>query len=85
MGCGGEPDQFSCDDGSVMRLRHAVAWNRKADGEIVWCFTRHNTKPDPFARMDRTLCGQYVMFRGGSAKLEEPTCPDCLAKLRKNK
>lgn len=87
MGCDGEPNRFSCDDGSVMKLRHAVAWNRSSVGEKagkeLWCFTYRNMKPSEDAVSDRTLCGRYVSFRSGSAKLKEPTCPDCLKKLRK--
>jgi hypothetical protein len=74
---------------SKLRLRHAVAWNRRdigeKPGEAIWCFTFRDWKPDPEAMADRTLCGHTITFRIGSAKLEKPTCPDCIKKLEEKR
>ena len=44
----------------------------------VWCAAAEEL--DPLARVDKTLCGMYVMLRTGS-EVREPTCPDCRRRL----
>jgi len=48
----------------------------------TWCATYRGKKPDKKVMRDRTRCDYWVIFRAG-AELRSPTCPTCLAKVRR--
>lgn len=48
-----------------------------------WCLLPEGAEPDERAMSDATLCGMFVVMRGGSKRGNEPTCSDCRAAMAK--
>lgn len=62
--------------------RVCVAWKDPVTKAEGWCAVAG--KLDPMAVSDTTVCGYQVSFRGKSER-RQPTCPECLAVLRRKK